>query len=251
MASPKNTTDQAPGAGGAAPGASRPAPEWGRIELDYRAGIKSLRQIADEQGISEGAIRKRAKRDGWTRDLSCRIQDKADQLVRNELVRSEVRTERAATERQVVEINAQAVADVRLAHRQDIQRSRSLCMSLLEELQLQTTRPELFEEIEKALAAREDGVALPVATRAKLQEGLTKAMSLSGRSSTMRSLAESLRVLVGLEREAWGIKSDGDGEGGPVGVGRELTDAERAVRMSRLLAGNPEALAAILGGGKA
>jgi hypothetical protein len=28
------------------------APQWERIELDYRAGIKSLRQIAAEQGIS-------------------------------------------------------------------------------------------------------------------------------------------------------------------------------------------------------
>mgnify|MGYP001581759619 CR=1 FL=1 len=45
------------------------APQWERIELDYRAGIKSLRQIAAEQGISEGAIRKRAKRDDWSRDL--------------------------------------------------------------------------------------------------------------------------------------------------------------------------------------
>ena len=31
------------------------APQWERIELDYRAGIKSLRQIAAEQGISDPA----------------------------------------------------------------------------------------------------------------------------------------------------------------------------------------------------
>jgi len=43
------------------------APQWECIELNYRAGIKSLRQIAGEQGISEGAIRKRAKRDDWSR----------------------------------------------------------------------------------------------------------------------------------------------------------------------------------------
>ena len=55
---------------------------WERIEPDYRAGIKSLRQIAAEQGISEGATRKRAKRDDWSRDLLERIQDKAEQLVR-------------------------------------------------------------------------------------------------------------------------------------------------------------------------
>ena len=68
-------------------------PDWECIELDYRAGIKTLRQIAGEHGISEGAIRKRAKRDDWARDLSERIQDKAEQLVRKDAVRSLVRTE--------------------------------------------------------------------------------------------------------------------------------------------------------------
>lgn len=46
------------------------APDWERIEMDYRAGIKTLRQIADENGITHGAVNKRAKRDGWERDLS-------------------------------------------------------------------------------------------------------------------------------------------------------------------------------------
>lgn len=49
---------------------AKPAADWERIELDYRAGIKTLRQIAEEHGITHGAINKRAKRDGWERDLS-------------------------------------------------------------------------------------------------------------------------------------------------------------------------------------
>jgi len=52
-----------------AAGTGAPA-DWERIELDYRAGIKTLRQIADEHGITHGAVNKRAKRDGWERDLS-------------------------------------------------------------------------------------------------------------------------------------------------------------------------------------
>lgn len=50
--------------------ATKTAPDWEAIELDYRAGIKTLRQIAEENGITHGAINKRAKRDGWERDLS-------------------------------------------------------------------------------------------------------------------------------------------------------------------------------------
>ncbi|MGE8449998.1 MAG: hypothetical protein ACN6OP_05095 [Pseudomonadales bacterium] len=53
-------------------------PQWERIELNYRAGIKSLRQIAAEQGISEGVIRKRAKGDDWSRGRSERILEKRE-----------------------------------------------------------------------------------------------------------------------------------------------------------------------------
>ena len=35
--------------------------DWEKIELDYRAGIKTMRQIADENGITHGAVNKRAK----------------------------------------------------------------------------------------------------------------------------------------------------------------------------------------------
>jgi len=50
--------------------------DWDRIEVDYRAGIKTLRDIAAEHSISHGAITKRCKRDGWVRDLTAKIQAK-------------------------------------------------------------------------------------------------------------------------------------------------------------------------------
>ena len=45
--------------------------DWELIEKEYRVGQLSLRQIADKHGLkSHGAITNRAKRYGWTRDLS-------------------------------------------------------------------------------------------------------------------------------------------------------------------------------------
>ena len=41
---------------------AKPAPDWEKIEADYRAGIKTLRQIAGEHGVTHGAINKRAQR---------------------------------------------------------------------------------------------------------------------------------------------------------------------------------------------
>lgn len=36
-------------------------PDWEAIESAYRAGVLSLRDIGDKYGVTEGAIRKRAK----------------------------------------------------------------------------------------------------------------------------------------------------------------------------------------------
>ena len=47
--------------------AKRVTPDWERIELDYRAGIKTLRQIADGSGVSHVAVSKRAHKHGWER----------------------------------------------------------------------------------------------------------------------------------------------------------------------------------------
>lgn len=41
--------------------------DWAEIERDYRAGSMSIRELAAWYGISDTAIRKRAKKDGWER----------------------------------------------------------------------------------------------------------------------------------------------------------------------------------------
>ena len=53
------------------------APDWERIEIEYRAGVQSIRQIAQAFGVSDGAIRKRAKTQEWTRDLNGKNQGKS------------------------------------------------------------------------------------------------------------------------------------------------------------------------------
>jgi hypothetical protein len=176
-----------------------------QMETDYRVGIKSLRQIAEEHGLSEGAIRKRAKKMGWERDLSGKVQAKADDLVRKEVVRTEVRTEIARTEKQIIDVNAQVVANVRLAHRKDIERLRKLVMQLSEELFAVSDNQELFTEL--AIQMRDPDEK----GQDKRFDLYMKVIDMSSRTANARALSEATKTLIGLERQAFGI-TDGQDE---------------------------------------
>jgi hypothetical protein len=181
--------------------ASAVVPDWSRIELDYRAGIKPLRQIASEHGVSHTAIGKRAKRDDWQRDLAVRIQAKAEELVSREAVSRQVSTETRVSEREIVEANALAVATVRLSHRKDITRSRRIVMSLFDELEYQTGADNvaMLEELGELMRSEGDN------GQDRLNDLYQKIVSLPGRAKTMKDLGESLRVMIMLERQAFGL----------------------------------------------
>ena len=176
-------------------------PNWEQIELDYRAGIKTLRQIAADHGITDGAVRKRAKRDDWSRDLSKKIKAKSEELVRKELVRSEVRTEKRISEKQTIDANAQLTASVHLAQRKDIQRSRSIAMRLFDELEhaVGVENAANLEHLGELLRNEDDK------GRDVLNDIYAKIISLPGRVKAMKDLSDTLKTLVGLEREAFGL----------------------------------------------
>lgn len=234
--SPKKAKPAAksPAARSTAAGVSAPAIDWERIELDYRAGIKTLRQIADEHGLTHGAINKRAKRDAWERDLTQKIAAKAEALVSKALVSKEVSSEAKAAERDVVEANAQAVADIRLGHRRDIQRARQLTISLLAELELQVG-PEsvaLLADLGEMMRNPDEK------GQDRLNEAYQKIITLPGRVKTMKDLGDTLKGLVAMEREAFNIPSVGSGASADEATGgKTLTDAERAVRLMHFLKG--------------
>lgn len=176
--------------------------DWERVELDYRAGLLSVREIADARGCSHTAINKRAKKEGWERDLKAKIRAKADAMVSKREVSTEVSAERLETERNVVEANAQVIADIRMAHRKDIKRSRTLCLSLLEEVESQTVNLELYEELGEMLRSEDkNGVD-------RRNDLYNKVISSAGRISGLKQLAETLRILVALEREAYSISNE-------------------------------------------
>ncbi|CAM3406926.1 hypothetical protein [Paracidovorax anthurii] len=184
-------------------------PNWEAIERDFRMGVRAVTAIATEHGITEGAIRKRAKRDGWVRDLNAKVRAKADDLVRKAEVRAQVRSDQRLTESRQIEVEATIQRDARLAQKSDIKRARTLCMKLLTELEQQTDQIPELHELGELLRRPDDK------SQDKLGDIYQAVISLPERTKTMKALAEALRILVALEREALGIDAHPDaGAGG-------------------------------------
>ncbi|MDL4860790.1 hypothetical protein NPJ88_000435 [Halomonas elongata] len=110
-------------------------PDWEAIEADFRAGSLSIRAVAERHGVAESSIRKRAKKHGWQRDLTEKVQKAA----RDKLVRKEVRTNGAQdavrTDEEIVEEASTEAASVVLAHRSDLAQWRGIAQKLCAALQ--------------------------------------------------------------------------------------------------------------------
>lgn len=182
--------------------------DWEIAEKLYRAGMLSLRQIAEECGVTEGAIRKRAKKDQWTRNLAAKIKQRAEELVRKEAVRTPSTQLTPASEKEVVEANAQATAIILIAQKGSIKRMHRLFENLMAELEETTDNKELFVRLGELLdESGEDANGRMI--QDKLNEVYRKVISMVGRIDSSKKLTEILEKVVKMEREAFGI-DDGD-----------------------------------------
>ena len=165
---------------GAPPTATTNAVDWECVEHDYRAGILSVREMASAYRVSHVAILKRAKKYGWERDLSAKIQAKAEAMVTSALVTGSVTDrELLVTERQIIEANAQRIAEVRSEHRTDISRARGIVRALMCSLDAHGGE-----------------------------------LSLQQRADVAKKLLEATRIVVQIEREAYGIDTAGPEDDG-------------------------------------
>lgn len=199
--------------------------DYARIEPGWRAGILSPRQLATQyteetgQKVSHAAIIKHFGNEGVPRDLKARIQAKAESLVtaaQAKLVTQEVTQETRNRDKSIIDANAQAMATVLLEQREDIQRGKSVVMRLLEELEHQTgvESAALLAELGDLLRAEDDK------GQDKLNDLYRRIISLPDRARTMKSLADSLRVMIDLQRQALGMDAKGSAPDGGSGASR-------------------------------
>ncbi len=144
--------------------------DWSEIERDYRSSSMSVREIARWYGITEAAIRKRAKRDGWERpEKPGGSREQAREPDPPKVYVGTVLTPENTTPEAIVG------------------RGRNLVMRMLDELDASTTR---LGELEGLI-----GAAYDTGDDDKAKQAALAAVSLKNRSEVLKSLATAAKTL--------------------------------------------------------
>jgi len=183
--------------------------DWERIEEDYRAGLLSVREIGSVNGVSHAAISKRAKHEGWDRDLSAKIKAKADALITKRQVTKLVTSEQLVTNKQIIEVNAQAIVDVKMNHRGFSTRLMKLCETMMEELETVTNNQEPLKQLAETVfnSADDDGQQ---AAQDKRIELFNRTINVSSRIDSLKKLVETGDRAVAMQERIWGFAQDGN-----------------------------------------
>jgi len=171
--------------------------DWEAIEREFRAGQLSVREIGRQHGVSHVAINKKAKVEGWARDLAKQVRRE----VTNRLVTTEVTS--ANAEEAVDTAAARGVELVR-QHRKSLGRAQVIIEKLLGELERGTDN---LEDIEEAIEEETAGDK-----NTKRRNMMLKAVSLPQRAQTAAALSVTLKNVIPLERQAFNLDEKGDAD---------------------------------------
>lgn len=141
------------------------APDWTAIEAEYTKTSKPIRELARWFSISDTAIRKKAKAEGWARTAP---------------TSSQCEPTATATVSPVVSAAASDVGAI-------IGRGRNLVVRLMDELETATTHlGELETLIEQETAGEKDP---------RRRNAMLKAVDLPVRAAALKNLANALKTL--------------------------------------------------------
>lgn len=181
--------------------------EWQPIELAYRTTTATLRELEAQFGVGYAHIARKAKKEGWTRDLRPLVRSATDAALLREAVAEKQRCEAAtgvATSAQqaaisVVEAQAELNRRVITRHRSVLDRARSLVEKLLAE----------FEAVTDALSDADREALVAAITSAGVDPQRARALAaITGvgvRMELLKDLSTALAKLVPLERAAYSL----------------------------------------------
>ncbi|WP_241640016.1 hypothetical protein [Rosenbergiella epipactidis] len=104
-------------------------PDWEAIESAYRAGSLPLRAIGEKYGINHATIIKKAKKEGWQRDLTEQVRTATNAKVTKSVTRKGNQSE-VVTDEQIIEQASDEAASVVLAHREGLAAWRGITNKL-------------------------------------------------------------------------------------------------------------------------
>lgn len=184
--------------------ATRNKVDWEKIQIDFRAGVKTLRQIGDEYGVSHVAISRKAKREKWPRDLSAKIAAKAREKVTKASVTSAVTKQ---TEQAVVEAESEIQSRILLSHRKDIPAKRELVAKLFAEIESLTDGKDVIDQMAEALKSGDLD---------QMADSVRKVTDLPMRIKGTSDLVGAYRALIQLERQAFSLGDEPESGSGSI-----------------------------------
>ena len=143
--------------------------DWDWAQVQYETTSRPVQDIAANIGVPATSIISRASRNGWTRDKGKLVAKMtAEMIIANRVRESEQRQEKLAV---IERVNVEMQARVLTEHRKDIQKARNMCVTFMGELE-----------------SNEDE------------------MDLEGKTKVLSKLADAMKTLILLERQAFGIQ---------------------------------------------
>ena len=209
--------------------------DWTLVEKDYRAGLLSDRQIGEKYGVSHGSVQQQAKKRGWSRNLIGRSVAKAEEkLAREELATKLASETKVASEKELVDSTSDALVEVMRGHRSDSARLRSVVTALLSKVETIINETELFEQI-GVLCCNPDEKGGD-----KINELYHKVISLPSQTDTTKKLAETMKILIELERKIFKIDVGDDpieaaARGAAQGAAQGISEGSKSI-LSGLIA---------------
>jgi hypothetical protein len=217
---------------------ANPILDWTAICVEYKANQLSIRGIAANHGVSEGAIRYRAKSLGWQRDhldkkikratkekLLLRTTQNAlthndpdshaqKQNMRKSYLVPEVSDPKPTAElidpgghvsdEKIIQFASARAVEIIEIHRQDLDLYRGICSMMANELRMLTENSMDIEAFLDAVETQDN---------AKAVDMLRKGLGLSERAKVVNHLVQSLVRLVEAERKVYNIdEDDGDSD---------------------------------------
>jgi uncharacterized membrane-anchored protein YjiN (DUF445 family) len=217
------------------------------LEGEYRSCRKTTSELAREFGIDEAAVRYHARKGGWDKDILRAAKLRAHDLEREAILGIEQPRDNAAllnkvksmTQEEiieeVIERSALTQAEVLKRGRQRIDRMNTILENMFEELAAQALLKEHINDIALLISAAEgqsDDVS--EAKLERMANSFRKTLALDNRADVAKKLVDSLKNLIGLERQAYGLADNANGEadGKSKGTGEEQSNPAESMTMN-------------------